>query len=116
MTSPPPQSSAAVCDGASVGLPALRCVSPRRALSVTHRLLAATGPPVTVHNLRCRREDITVNNNALLEKERQMRHDEVAIDLEDRATKKGTPPVPNETGDIRNLRRGGGNPSAQLND
>ena len=37
--------------------------------------------------------------------------DEVAIDLEDRATKKGTPPIPNETGDIRNLRRGAGNPN-----
>ena len=49
------------------------------------------------------RDDITLGNQ-LLEKERQMRHDEVAIDLEDRATKKGTPPVPNEMGDIRNLR------------
>ena len=47
----------------------------------------------------------------ILQAERQTRRDEVAIDLEDRATKKGTPPVPNETGDIRNLRRGGGPPN-----
>ena len=55
-----------------------------------------------------------MKGNSLLEKERQMRHDEVAIDLEDRATKKGTPPVPNETGDIRNLKRGGGTGNGAL--
>ena len=41
----------------------------------------------------------------LLECERQNRRDEVAIDLEDRGTKKGTPPAAGETGDIRDLRR-----------
>ena len=60
-----------------------------------------------VHNWR--REDISVNGNPMLEKERQMRRDEVAIDLEDRATKKGTPPTPNESGDIRSLRVAGQN-------
>lgn len=43
----------------------------------------------------------------LLERERQTRRDEVAIDMEDRSTKKGTPPVPSESGDIRDLRRTG---------
>ena len=42
--------------------------------------------------------------SSLLEQERQTRRDEVAIDLEDRSTKKGTPPVPSESGDIRELR------------
>ena len=42
--------------------------------------------------------------SSLLEQERQTRRDEVAIDLEDRSTKKGTPPVPSESGDIRQLR------------
>ena len=55
-----------------------------------------------------RRDDINVVS-PLLEKERQARRDEVAIDLEDRATKKGTPPVPSEVGDIRDLRRTGAN-------
>ena len=50
------------------------------------------------------REDIA-NVPYLLECERQTRRDEVAIDLEDRSTKKGTPPTPSETGDIRELRR-----------
>ena len=45
------------------------------------------------------RDDIQCS--ALLEKERQTRRDEVAIDLEDRSTKKGTPPQPAEAGDIR---------------
>ncbi len=49
----------------------------------------------------------------LLECERQTRRDEVAIDLEDRSTKKGTPPRPSEAGDIRDLRRrGAGNGTA----
>ena len=43
----------------------------------------------------------------LLERERQTRRDEIAIDMEDRSTKKGTPPVPSESGDIRDLRRTG---------
>jgi len=43
----------------------------------------------------------------LLERERQTRRDEVAIDLEDRGSKKGTPPEPSETGDIRQLRTPG---------
>lgn len=42
--------------------------------------------------------------SSLVDQERQTRRDEVAIDLEDRNTKKGTPPVPSEVGDIRNLR------------
>ena len=42
--------------------------------------------------------------SSLIEQERQTRRDEVAIDLEDRNTKKGTPPIPSESGDIRNLR------------
>ena len=42
--------------------------------------------------------------SSLLEQERQTRRDEVAIDLEDRSTKKGTPPIPSESGDIRELR------------
>ena len=44
----------------------------------------------------------------ILQAERQTRRDEVAIDLEDRQTKKGTPPRPTEEGDIRELRRAGG--------
>ena len=36
----------------------------------------------------------------LVERERQMRRDEVAIDMEDRQTKKGTPPTPSEVGVI----------------
>ena len=53
----------------------------------------------------------------LLERERQTRRDEIAIDMEDRSTKKGTPPVPSESGDIRDLRgtgrasNGGGTPN-----
>lgn len=35
----------------------------------------------------------------------QKRRDEIAIDLEDRNAKKGTPPVPSESGDIRQLRK-----------
>ena len=50
--------------------------------------------------------------SAILQAEKQQKRDEVAIDLEDRQTKKGTPPKPTEEGDIRDLRRGGGNPSA----
>ena len=50
-----------------------------------------------------RREDIKADS-LLLQKEMQERHDEIAIDLEDRSTKKGTPPVPTESGDIRELR------------
>ena len=42
--------------------------------------------------------------SSLLDNERQTRRDEVAIDLEDRSTKKGTPPIPSEAGDIRELR------------
>lgn len=42
--------------------------------------------------------------SSLVEQERQTRRDEVAIDLEDRSTKKGTPPIASESGDIRNLR------------
>ena len=42
--------------------------------------------------------------SSLVDQERQTRQDEVAIDLEDRNTKKGTPPVPSESGDIRQLR------------
>jgi len=37
-----------------------------------------------------------------------MRRDEVAIDLEDRSSKKGTPPTPSEAGDIRQLHSGRG--------
>lgn len=37
------------------------------------------------------------------ERERQSHRDEVAIDLEDRNSKKGTPRRPSETGDIRQL-------------
>ena len=48
------------------------------------------------------RDDIECS--PLVDKERQTRRDEVAIDLEDRGTKKGTPPMPIETGDIRALR------------
>ena len=61
----------------------------------------------------CRREDI-YRLPLLLERERQTRRDEVAIDLEDRCSKKGTPPNPTEAGDIRNLRRGGGDGSANV--
>ena len=59
------------------------------------------------------RDDIQCS--ALLEKERQTRRDEVAIDLEDRSTKKGTPPQPAEAGDIRELRKchSGGSGSTQ---
>ena len=57
----------------------------------------------------CLRDDIACS--ALVDKERQTRRDEVAIDLEDRSTKKGTPPTPVETGDIRDLRRTGGAPA-----
>lgn len=57
--------------------------------------------------LLLRRED--GNLPLLLERERQTRRDEVAIDMEDRSTKKGTPPVPSESGDIRDLRRTGAN-------
>jgi hypothetical protein len=53
--------------------------------------------------LHARREDIKADS-LLLQKEMQERHDEIAIDLEDRSTKKGTPPVPTESGDIRDLR------------
>ena len=49
------------------------------------------------------------NLSTLLERERQLRRDEVAIDLEDRSTKKGTPPRPSEAGDIRQLRQYGQN-------
>ena len=53
----------------------------------------------------CTRRDESIPNlSNILEKERQTRRDEIAIDLEDRNTKKGTPPVPTETGDIRDLR------------
>ena len=45
----------------------------------------------------------------LLQKEVQKRRDEIAIDLEDRVSKKGTPPVPSESGDIRQLRAKGAN-------
>ena len=52
--------------------------------------------------------DLNDNMSSLLDQERQTRRDEVAIDLEDRGTKKGTPPIPSEAGDIRDLRRDGG--------
>ena len=51
------------------------------------------------------RTDVLVMH-PLLERERQMRRDEVAIDLEDRSTKKGTPPQPSEAGDLRLLHAG----------
>ena len=57
-----------------------------------------------------RRADIHPDS-VLLKKEMQQRQDEIAIDLEDRSTKKGTPPIPTESGDIRalrNMRSGGG--------
>ena len=38
-----------------------------------------------------------------LEAQQRVRRGEVAIDLEDRVTKKGTPPRPSESGDIRQL-------------
>lgn len=43
-------------------------------------------------------------DNPILERERQARRDEIAIDLEDRGSKKGTPPRASEEGDIRMLR------------
>ena len=52
-------------------------------------------------------EDVVVSN--LLDRERSTRRDEVAIDLEDRNSKKGTPPQATESGDIRDLRRGADN-------
>lgn len=61
--------------------------------------------PTCFHAL-VRREDIACS--ALVDRERQTRRDEVAIDLEDRSSKKGTPPQPTEAGDIRDLRRTGG--------
>lgn len=45
------------------------------------------------------------NLSNVLALERQTRRDEVAIDLEERQSKKGTPPRPTEEGDIRELRR-----------
>ena len=69
----------------------------------------------TVVRVRVFRRDDHVKGqqlSAILQAEKQQKRDEVAIDLEDRQTKKGTPPKPTEEGDIRDLRRGGGNPSA----
>lgn len=55
-----------------------------------------------------RRDDVE-DVSHLLALERKQRRDEVAIDLEERHTKKGTPPRPTEEGDIRDLRRPGAN-------
>ena len=55
--------------------------------------------------------DLNDNMSSLLDQERQTRRDEVAIDLEDRGTKKGTPPIPSEAGDIRYLRGDGDKPT-----
>ena len=57
------------------------------------------------------RMDLNDNMSSLLDQERQTRRDEVAIDLEDRGTKKGTPPIPSEAGDIRDLRGDGDKPT-----
>ena len=48
--------------------------------------------------------------SVILARERKARQDEVAIDLEERSTKKGTPPRPTEEGVIRELRRAGSRP------
>ena len=58
------------------------------------------------------RQDYIQNLSKILEMERKKRSDEIAIDLEDRNTKKGTPPAPCEAGDIRDLRRQNANNGA----
>ena len=71
------------------------------------------GQPCRTHRVRllCGRMDLNDNVSSLLDQERQTRRDEVAIDLEDRSTKKGTPPIPSEAGDIRDLRGAGTKPT-----
>lgn len=66
-----------------------------------------TGAMLTPQLTVCLRTDVQ-GLPTLLERERQMRRDEVAIDLEDRVSKKGTPPTASEQGDIRQLHRGRG--------
>ena len=59
------------------------------------------------------REDIS-NLSHILSLERNQRRDEISIDMEDRPSKKGTPPRPTEEGDIRELRSSAG-PGASAN-
>ena len=73
------------------------------------RLWAAL--PYSSRPFVCGRMDLNDNVSSLLDQERQTRRDEVAIDLEDRSTKKGTPPIPSEAGDIRDLRGAGAKPT-----
>ena len=74
------------------------------------RTAVSVAPPrrwaaaVLTSRLFAGRMDLNDNVSSLLDQERQTRRDEVAIDLEDRSTKKGTPPIPSEAGDIRELR------------
>ena len=69
------------------------------------------GSPVLTTHPFAGRMDLNDNVSSLLDQERQTRRDEVAIDLEDRSTKKGTPPIPSEAGDIRDLRGAGTKPT-----
>ena len=79
---------------------------PRRQLTCTHAATYLGTPPVEGALFVHSRQDIS-SLSVLLERERQARRDEVAIDLEDRNQKKGTPPVPSEQGDICGLRMQG---------
>ena len=87
-----------------------RCAAPSQHTCATLGVAALWRVPDVSYFLSGR-EDIK-DLSQLLSLERKLRRDEVAIDLEERQTKKGTPPRPTEEGDIRELRRmGASNPT-----